>query len=429
MRPHRAVAWLLFTLSTSALATPALAADSFYLKDGDRVVFYGDSITEQRLYTTFVETYVVTRFPKLNVSFVHSGWGGDRVTGGGDVNRGGGGPIDLRLKRDVFAYKPTVVTVMLGMNDASYKAFDAKVFDAYSRGYEHIVDMVKTFDPDIRMTLIQPSPYDDVTRPPTFEGGYNAVLVRYGEFVKDLARRNHLDYADMNTPLVEATKKAFESDPESAKKFNPDRVHPAPYGQVIMAAALLKAWGAPAIVSKVSIRIDGEKSKADPRKTELIDLVASRTAASWTQKDETLPFPIALTDPLFELAARSSDLVQSLDRQMLEVSGLAPGNYLLKIDGQEFGPFSTVQLDQGINLATLQTPMVKQAFSVHDLTLRHNTYHAIRWRQVQIPLASVDEAKLAKALADLDAIEDDVVKQQRERAQPKPHKFELMKKD
>src|SRR5690349_2455999 len=57
------------------LALPGLSrADSpFYLKDGDRVVFYGDSITDQRLYTTFVETYAVTRFPKLNLSFVHSG--------------------------------------------------------------------------------------------------------------------------------------------------------------------------------------------------------------------------------------------------------------------------------------------------------------------------------------------------------------------
>src|SRR6202030_1576607 len=128
MRPHRL---LFLALSCTALLSAQSAASQspFYLKDGDRVVFYGDSITDQRLYTTFVETYVVTRFPKLNVSFVHSGWGGDRVTGGG-------GPVDLRLKRDVFAYKPTVVTVMLGMNDASYKAFDPKVFETYSRGYE-----------------------------------------------------------------------------------------------------------------------------------------------------------------------------------------------------------------------------------------------------------------------------------------------------
>ena len=39
------------------------ASDGFYLRENDRVVFYGDSITDQRLYTTFTETFVVTRFP------------------------------------------------------------------------------------------------------------------------------------------------------------------------------------------------------------------------------------------------------------------------------------------------------------------------------------------------------------------------------
>ena len=63
-----------------------LSAEDFDLKNGDRVVFYGDSITDQRLYTTFAETYVITRYPTMNVKFVHSGWGGDRVTGGGGSN-------------------------------------------------------------------------------------------------------------------------------------------------------------------------------------------------------------------------------------------------------------------------------------------------------------------------------------------------------
>src|SRR5947208_4629731 len=155
-------------------AIPARAGD-FALKDGDRVVFYGDSITDQRLYTTFTETYVLTRFPKLDVSFVHSGWGGDRVTGGG------GGLIDVRLPRDVFAYKPTVMTIMLGMNDGSYRTFDEKIFGTYAKGYQHIIDSVKESLPGIRITVIQPSPFDDVTQPPRFEGGYNAVLVRYSQ--------------------------------------------------------------------------------------------------------------------------------------------------------------------------------------------------------------------------------------------------------
>ncbi|MGC9217561.1 hypothetical protein, partial [Acidithiobacillus sp.] len=57
-----------------AVALPAMAAKrKFFLKSGDRVCFYGDSITEQRFYPTDVETYVLTRFPKLRVRFIDSG--------------------------------------------------------------------------------------------------------------------------------------------------------------------------------------------------------------------------------------------------------------------------------------------------------------------------------------------------------------------
>src|SRR6266700_762101 len=132
---------LLGAICFIALATSAHAQGSFYLKDGDRVVFYGDSITDQRLYTVFTETYVVTRFPNRRISFVHSGWGGDRVTGGG------GGPIDRRLERDVIAYKPTVMTIMLGMNDASYRAFDQGIFKTYSDGFRHILEKMKSAVP------------------------------------------------------------------------------------------------------------------------------------------------------------------------------------------------------------------------------------------------------------------------------------------
>ena len=75
---------MLFTLTTPARAQATNAP--FALKNGDRVVFYGDSITDQRMYTLLTEQYIVTRFPNLKVRFVHSGWGGDRVTGGGYID-------------------------------------------------------------------------------------------------------------------------------------------------------------------------------------------------------------------------------------------------------------------------------------------------------------------------------------------------------
>ncbi len=113
-----------------------------------------------------VEWFVATRFPSMNVSFVHSGVGGDTVAGGW------AGTIDQRLDRDVLPYKPTVLTIMLGMNDGGYKPFDQATFDTYAAGYHHILERVTRALPGIRITLIQPSPFDDVTRPPTFPDGY-----------------------------------------------------------------------------------------------------------------------------------------------------------------------------------------------------------------------------------------------------------------
>jgi lysophospholipase L1-like esterase len=399
-------------------------AESFALREGDRVVFYGDSITDQRLYTTYTETYVVTRFPKLNVTFVHSGWGGDRVTGGG------GGPIDLRLRRDVFAYKPTVMTIMLGMNDGSYRAFDEKIFDAYATGYQRIIDSVKKELPGIRITLIQPSPFDDVTQPPRFEGGYNAVLVRYSQFVKELAGRERLNVADLNSPVVAALEKAKATDADLAKKIIPDRVHPGPGGHLLMAAELLKSWNAPATVSAVTFNASAKKLP-DAKGTKVSNLKIGDDI-SWTQLDEALPMPVDLNDSVIALAVKSSDFMQALNQQTLKVTGLTAPNYSLKIDGDEIGSFTKEQLAEGINLATLSTPMAKQAAEVHKLTLQHNNAHFQRWRQIQVPLAEYKSPNTQKAVKELlDALDDEeagIVKQQRAAAQPKPHQFQLSPK-
>jgi lysophospholipase L1-like esterase len=416
MRSLRAV--LVAWLACSLVGGLVWAQGNFHLKDGDRVVFYGDSITEQRLYTTFAETYVETRFPQLNVSFVHSGVGGDRVTGGW------AGPIDQRLTRDVFAYKPTVMTIMLGMNDGSYRAFDDKIFKTYSTGYQHILDSVKGALPEIRLTLIQPSPYDDVTRPASFEGGYNAVLVRYGEFVKELAQKQECQAADLNTSVVAVLEKAKTTDAETAKKIIADRVHPGPGGHLLMAEALLKAWNAPAVVTAVEIDA-AQVRTARTENTAVSDLKDSNGLA-WTENDKALPMPLDLKDSALKLAVQCSDFFQALDWQPLKVTGLKGQRYLLKIDGHEVGTFSRQQFEEGLNLAQWPTPMVQQAQAVHNLTLKHNNIHSTCWRELQVALAQQPLPHLAQAVEALNNLEADLVTQQREAAQPKARHYELL---
>lgn len=396
------------------LAVVPLYAQPFALHDGDTVVFYGDSITDQRLYTTFTETFVVTRFPQMRIRFVHSGWGGDRVSGGG------GGPIDLRLRRDVLPYKPTVMTIMLGMNDGRYRPFDPAIFHDFSSGYESIVRAVKATLPDIRITAIEPSPYDDVTRAPTMEAGYNAVLLRYGQYIRELAAREHFQTADLNTPVTEMLAKAKDRDAAQSQKIIPDRVHPGPSGHLIMAECLLKAWRAPAVVSDVEI--DHGTVMASANTT-----ISGMNGLTWTQMDASLPMPVDLKDPLTQLAVSSSDFFAALDQETLRVRHLDPGTYELKIDGDGVGDFTAAQLESGINLAELATPMSKQAAEVHALTLKHNNVHFFRWRTLQTVLEK-DGFDAAHAETSLDILEEQIIAAQRMAAQPKPHRYELIKK-
>lgn len=394
------------------------AAQEFHLKDGDRVVFFGDSITDQRLYTTFTETFAVTRFPKRTISFVHSGWGGDRVTGGA------GGGIQERLTRDVFAYKPTVMTIMLGMNDGRVRAFNDQLFEIYSRGYTDIVKRVKAADAATRITAIQPSPYDDVTYEPKFPGGYNSVLLRYSDFVKDLAAAQGLTAADLNRPVTAMLARAKATDAALAQKIIPDRVHPGSSGHLIMAAALLKAWNAPALVS--SVTIDARAKRVTKYENAGVVNVQFAAGVTWTQTDDALPMPIDMSDPVMALAVNSSDFVDTLNRQIVQVEGLPAGPYTLRIDGSEVVTRTAAEWARGVNLATLRTPMWEQAMRVHSLTLKHTSIHQARWRTLQVPLAKDVTETMADGLAALDKVESELIARQRAMAIPKSHRFELV---
>jgi lysophospholipase L1-like esterase len=418
-------------LSVTKLILPAILlgrvafgapGDSFYLHPGDTVVFYGDSITDQRLYTMLTELYTVTRYPKLEVRFVHSGWGGDRVSGGG------GGPIDVRLQRDVLAYHPTVMTIMLGMNDGRYTNHTAADDDTYYAGYRHLVEVVRQALPSLRITAIEPSPFDDVTRPLTLQpDGYNAVLEKYGAWIQHYASDAHLDVADLNAPVVAMLKKANSEDAATAQKILPDRVHPALAGHMVMAEQLLKAWHARALVS--SVTVDAAAGKVtDAAFTKVSNL---KTAPlSWTETEEALPLPFAAwladdRDHSIALVIKDSDITEALNQQPLRVTGLAEGRYKLTIDGVQVGTWTGKEWARGVNLAVLDTPMARQAVEVRDLTLRRIETHQQRWRMFQVPLEKFNLESLDRSLKDLDALDAELAARQHAAAQPHPHAFQL----
>ena len=402
----------------------AWTAGDFYLRSGDRVVFYGDSITDQRLYTVLTEDFVVTRYPKLDVAFIHSGWGGDRVSGGG------GGPIQVRLQRDVIAYRPTVMTIMLGMNDGQYRPETEETDKVFFDGYKNIVNTVRAALPNIRITAIEPSPYDDVTRAPMFPGGYNAVLEHFGKWIAAYAKDAKLDVADLNTGVVEMLTKAKSQQPDVAQKIIPDRVHPEIAGHLIMAEQLLKAWNAEPVVASVAIGIADDKLRVETSDHAKITGLAygDRKSIEWTELDDALPLPFASWtqgNAAMALAIKSSDVAAALNAEPLRITGLSDHPYVLSIDGQTIGTFDSNALASGINLAVLDTPMTKQAKRVFDLTVQHTRIHNDKWRSLQVPLSEYNLPETKSAMDALDALDTTLIRKQHEAAQPQPHHFEL----
>jgi lysophospholipase L1-like esterase len=411
---------LALALAALVAAAPPAAPASFHLRSGDRVVFYGDSITDQRLYTTFIETYVLTRFPHLDVRFIHSGWGGDRVTGGQ------GGQVDVRLQRDVFAHRPPVVTVMLGMNDGRYRPFEQPIYDRFVDGYERLIRTLRSELPQARLTVIQPSPYDDVTRPP-FEGGsYNQVMLRFGAFIKQVAAREHLGFADFNGDLVAVLKKMNAEDSKVALKLIPDRVHPSEAGHLVMMQSLLKAWGAPALVT--SVEIDGARGRlVAASNTQVSDLVRADGALRWTQLDRALPMPIDLTDPVIDMAAGASGFVQRLDPAALQ--GDRAGHRARTPCASTISRWASSAApswprDQPGDAARRRCS--KQANDVHELTLKHNDIHFTRWRLVQTRLEKDGAQQTGGALDALDKLEQEIIERQHVTARPRLRRFELV---
>jgi lysophospholipase L1-like esterase len=407
------------TMSTvnAQVAPSTVGGAGFALRDGDRVTFYGDSITEQREYTEFVEEYLLTRFPDWKVTFHNAGVGGDKVSGGW------AGPIDLRLDRDVFAAHPDVITIMLGMNDGYYRPSQPGIVSTYIDGYRHIVDSIQTKLPQVRLTLIQPSPFDDVTREAQFPGGYNGVLLQYSDLLARLGKEKNLPVADFNVPVTSLLKALNQQNPILAPQVIPDRVHPAAGGHWLMAGALLKSWNAPAVVSSVTIAATS-KSGAEAENAQVTDLRRVKTRISWTQLDKALPlpFPPAEVDPALALVVKLSDLVATLDQEMVQVRGLPTGSYDLLIDSRKIGMFSSDELTAGVNLATLETPMLEQARLVAVDTGNKNHIEAARFTIISASVtaeASNTAAALAQALTTAEA-------RQRMDAKPRPHLFEVV---
>ena len=412
------------------LVSGACAKDAvFPLRDGESVVFLGDSITEQRLYTTYIEAYALTRFPKLKCTFRNVGWGGDTAwlrqrahpdenvlfaAKDADQQKMVETAVGAGLARDVLPLKPTVVTVDFGMNDHAYMAFRQDIFSAYSRSQSEIVKVLAKNG--ARVALVTPQPIEEHRADPD-KDERNLSLRKFSDGLNEICTKGNAVYVDQFDPYMAIMMQARKADPQ-AMVGGGDAVHPGPAGHTLMAWAILKGLGAPPLVSRVEVDVthaNAPKVTAS-EKCVLSNAKYSQRTLGFDRMDDALPMPIdARAEPALKLAPVLNDLT----RYEFTVKGLAAGSYDLTIDGEPAAVVTAEDLAKGYNLTSCKGPITKQAQDVLALVFRKNDAYFERWRNVQL------NGGAETRLQELDKQISDLETEINTARIPKKHHFEL----
>jgi lysophospholipase L1-like esterase len=351
---------LFLLLLFAALCSPASAAD-FFFKDGDTVVMIGDSITEQHLYSNYVEMWTVTRFPGWKLTFRNTGIGGD-------TSQGGNG----RFKRDVLTYHPTAMTVDFGMNDARYGPFREQFYRPYMRGLQGMANQAKAAK--IRVAWITPQPLDTDEQGKTALAGYNQTLEKFSAGVGEIAQKNDGLFVDQFHPYLTVLDKSRGASEKYNRITAGDAVHPGPPGQALMAASILKGLHFPTLVSSVEIDASGTPKEAGARNCKVSELTAKDGGISFRRLDEALPF----FPPEAAGILKWAPILEELNHYHLKITGLKEGSYEVHLGGKKAAVLSAEELAKGVNLAAAalkEGPIAEQVKAVKAAVEKKNRYH------------------------------------------------------
>jgi len=344
--------------------------------NGDRVVFAGNSITENGFYETYVWLYYILHFPEKKITVFNGGIGGD-------VAR----QVYLRMDSDLLAKNPTVLSVSFGMNDSRYFEYwmhkdktdsvRKAAIDTSYKWFEKIRDKLNAY-PNIKKIMMSSSPYDETVKngKDPFWGKFK-TMEGIVAFQKEGAIKNNWNYVDLFYPMTEMNKKGQQTD-TAFTVTGPDRIHPGNAGHLVMAYLFLKAQGlANKPVANVVINTSNKKVTEATNAT-ITAVNKNADGISFKYLAKSLPFPIDSTARVFlnpqkQYEALSTiPFVKEFNEEMLTVKGLDPSaHYVLEIDGNNIKTFTGAELNNGVNLAVLSnTPQYQQAKKIMELQLR-----------------------------------------------------------
>lgn len=331
-------------------AAPASAAGPFFLKDGQRVLFVGDSNTYADLYIHYLDAYLFTRFPGQRFELLGRGMPSETVAGTSEPTHDPPRPdFHTRFSRTVPPLKPDVLVACYGMNDGVYRSFDEEIFAQYKAG---IVRLVKrtTDETGAQLVLMTPPPFDptpftDKPIPKVFDyrrpaPDYDKTLARFSAWLRSTPFKD-TPVIDLNGPLTAVLAARRKDDPKFV--LAPDGIHPTETGHALIALTILKAWHAPAIAAA---------GKADAKA-----LTVSGAAAALKRDGDafeltwTAPLPMPLDPRWDRRTLEMAKFAEALNVYRLTVTNLPSVKYELQADGKAVATVTAKELADGLDLS------------------------------------------------------------------------------
>jgi lysophospholipase L1-like esterase len=340
--------------------------------NGDRVVFMGNSITDGGHYHSYIWLYYMTHFPNMRIECFNAGIGGD-------VSK----QMLERIDNEVFAKKPTVMTLTFGMNDTGYQLFPSAKADSLYQlkintsltSFKQIVALLQQH-PELKKILIGTSPYDETSKIKTMSlVGKNKAMLVIVAAEKQTAKNNNWGFVDFNRPMTQINMQEQQKDSLFTMEAI-DRIHPTNDGQMVMAYLFLNAQGLGG--NKIAdISINAKNGRIDKQENcKLTGVAVKNNDMQFNYLAKSLPYPLDTIAGGFghpqRTQAQALQLIPFTDdynQELLQVKGLKKtDNYTLKIDNKVLGQWDGNAFEKGINLALITaTPQYQQALSIMNL--------------------------------------------------------------
>jgi len=221
-----------FTFFGSVPAFAAGANDEMpAFKEGDRILFQGDSITDMgrgrgadpnhvlgHSYVFIIGAKYGAMFPERHLTFLNRGVSGNKVS-----------DMAARWKADTLDLRPDILSILIGVNDLNGGVSE----EDYERQYDQLLAQTVTALPKLRLVLCEPFGLPTGKKKDNWDA-YHAQLAKRQAIVAKLAVKYHAAFVPLQRTYDDACGRA------PADYWIWDGVHPTFCGQQLLADAWVR---------------------------------------------------------------------------------------------------------------------------------------------------------------------------------------------